>query len=79
MKKFLLFIALGLTLTAMTIACKSKPKLLTEEQMLQKIDSMYNTQIETLGADLDDACDAKFDDLVQTALDSILAARTEVN
>lgn len=79
MKKFLLFVALGLTLSAMTIACKSKPKLLTEEQMLQRVDSLYNSQIESLGATLDDACDAKFEDLVQTALDSILTARSEVN
>jgi len=78
MKKFLLFIALGVSLTALTISCKSKPKLLTEAELAAKVDSLYQVQAETLGADLDDACDAKFDDLVQTAVDSILEARTTV-
>ncbi len=75
MKKFLLFAAMSLVLGAVAISCKSKPKLLTEEQILQKVDSMYQVQVETLGADLDDACDAKFDDLVQTAVDSIIASK----
>lgn len=78
MKKFLLFIALGVSLTALTISCKSKPKLLTEAELAAKVDELYQTQAEALGADLDDACDAKFDDLVQTAVDSIIEARNSV-
>jgi len=78
MKKFLFLVALGVAITAMTISCKSKPKLLTEAQVAAKVDSLYQVQAESLGLDLDDACDAKFDDLVQTAVDSIIEARNTV-
>lgn len=75
MKKFFLFAVLGIMLGALATSCKSEPKLLTEQQILQKVDSMYQVQAESLGSDLDATCDAKFDDLVQTAVDSIIAAQ----
>lgn len=75
MKKFFLFVAMSLMLGAMATSCKSKPKLLTEAELISKVDSMYQVQVETLGSDLDAACDAKFDDLVQTAVDSIMASK----
>lgn len=75
MKRFFLFVAMSLMLGAIATSCKSKPKLLTEEQVLQTVDSMYQVQVETLGSDLDAACDAKFDDMVQTAVDSIMASK----
>ncbi len=75
MKKTFLLVSLALALTAMIVACgDKKPKLLTAEQVGQRVDSLYQAQVETLGPDLDQACDLKFESLVAAKVDSILVA-----
>jgi hypothetical protein len=74
MKKTILFIALGLALGAGFTACKGKPKLLTEAEMQARVDSLVTAQKATLGPELDQLCEAKLPSLIQTAVDSIVAA-----
>lgn len=75
MKKTFLLFALGIALTAaIATSCGSKPKLLTEVEMKARIDSLYSAQAAQLGPELDQLCEAKFESLVQTAVDSIVAA-----
>lgn len=75
MKKTLMFIASGLLLVAVLSSCGGrKPNLLTEEQLTQRIDSLYNAQASQIGPELDQACELKLETLVQQAVDSIVAA-----
>lgn len=75
MKKTFILVACALSLAAMISACGGKkPVLLTQEQVQQKVDSLYNAQVSTLGPELDKACEIKFESLVQVAVDSIMTA-----
>ena len=79
MKKAFLMVTCVLGLAAMVSSCgDKKPNLMTEEEMAMKVDSLYQAEVETLGPDLDQACQLKLESLVATKVDSILTANNVV-
>ena len=79
MKKTFLMVTCVLGLAAMVSSCGGKKSnLMTEEEMTMKVDSLYQAETETLGPDLDQACQLKLESLVATKVDSILTANNVV-
>ncbi|HMR42640.1 MAG TPA: hypothetical protein PKC40_02340 [Saprospiraceae bacterium] len=75
MKKTWMLIASGLFLVVLISSCGGrKPNLLTEEQVNQKIDSLYNAQAPQISQEADQACELKLESLVSQAVDSIMTA-----
>lgn len=57
-------------------ACKSGPKLLSEEEKAKKIEEMVDAEMEALTAELDAECETNFEQYIQEAVDSIVTAQT---
>lgn len=57
-------------------ACKSKPKLMTPEEMTAMVDSKFAKEKEAIGPELDKLCDAQFPTLVQQQTDTLVAHAT---
>lgn len=53
------------------------PKLLSEEEVSKKVEETFDAQVEALEAVLDAECEERFDGLVESLRDSILAVNEE--
>jgi len=75
--KSLLLLAVAAMVVGFT-ACKSKPKLMTPEEVTSAVDQKFNEQKAVMEPELNKLCDAQFPLLVKTAQDSLvlLAAAT---
>ncbi len=71
MKRNVLSIIVLSTLTLVFFSCG--PKLLTEEEVSKKVEETFDAQVEALEAVLDKDCEERFDGLVISLRDSILA------
>lgn len=79
MKKTIFMVACVLGLAAIVSSCGGKnSNLMTEEEMAMKVDSLYQEEVQTLGPDLDKACELRLESLVATKVDSILAVNNVV-
>ncbi|MEZ4983235.1 MAG: hypothetical protein R2769_16935 [Saprospiraceae bacterium] len=78
MKKTFLMVSCVLGIAAMVSSCGSKKKPMTDAEMAAKVDSLYQERITTLGPDMDNACDLRFETLVASKTDSILTANNVV-
>lgn len=75
MKRNVLSIMVLGTLLLVFFSCG--PKLLSEEEVSKKVEETFDAQVEALEAVLDKDCEERFDGLVISLRDSILAVNEE--
>jgi len=71
MKRNTISIMVLTTLLLVVFSCG--PKLLTEEEISKKVEETFDAQVDALEAVLDAECEERFDGLVVSLRDSILA------
>jgi len=75
MKRNVLSIMVLGTLLLLVFSCG--PKLLTDEEVAKKVEEAFDTQVESIEAVMEKDCEEKFDGLVVSLRDSILAEMEE--
>lgn len=72
--KFKSLVIAGIALLSLSVtACKSKPKLLTPEEVTKMVDEKVAKEKEVLGPELDKLCEAQTPQYVQEAVDKLVA------
>ncbi|MBL7832203.1 MAG: hypothetical protein JNK41_14345 [Saprospiraceae bacterium] len=72
--KFKSLVFAGIALLALSVtACKSKPKLMSPEEVTKMVDEKVAKEKEVLGPELDKLCVAQTPQLVQAAVDQLVA------
>lgn len=75
MKKIILLITVLTILLFSVTSCG--PKLLTADEVLQKVEESFDAQVEGLEEEFDQECEEKFDNLVVRLKDSLLLTMEE--
>ncbi len=72
--KFRSLVFAGIALFSLSVtACKSKPKLMTPEEVTKMVDDKVAKEKEILGPELDKLCEAQTPQLVQAAAAQLVA------
>jgi outer membrane murein-binding lipoprotein Lpp len=79
MKQIKLFLTTAIAATVLLTACSNEPKLLSEAEVAQKVAEATATKTKELETKLDAECTANMDNMVNTAVDSILMAKKSEN
>ena len=69
--KALVIIGIAVISTGM-VACKSKPKLMTPEEVTAMVDDKFAKEKDAIGPELDKLCDDQFETLVKQQVDTML-------